>query len=281
MPFPQNLEMARGVEAIIRSHGATPATIAVMDGCLKVGLDSAELERLAREGHFAAKASRRDLPALLVKKQIAGTTVAATMYIAALAGIQIFATGGVGGVHRGAEETFDVSADLAELATTPVAVVCAGVKSILDIGKTLETLETYGVPVYGFRTDAFPAFFSRESGHAVDHRFDEPGEIAEALRMQGRLGVRGGVLIANPIREADALDFATIEARIATATKEAAAVGISRKELTPYLLRRLNEMTGGQSLRANIALVENNAALAAAISVALSNATADGLVCPT
>jgi pseudouridylate synthase len=273
MPFPQNLQMARSVEAIIRALGAIPATIAVMDGRLKVGLSGAELERLAREGHAAGKASRRDLPALLVKKQLAGTTVAATMWIAALAGIAIFATGGVGGVHRGAEATFDISADLTELASTPVAVVCAGVKSILDIAKTLETLETNGVPVYGFRSDVFPAFFARDSGYAVDHRFDEPSEIAETILLQRELGARGGVLIANPIPEADEFDFATIEARIAAATEEAEARGVSRKALTPFLLRRVNEMTDGRSLKANIALVENNARLAAKIAVALSEAT--------
>lgn len=270
MPYPQNLAMAREVEAIVRQAGATPATIAVMDGYLMVGLTDGDLERLAREGQQAAKASRRDLAALLVRRGIAGTTVATTMQIAALAGIQVFATGGIGGVHRGAEETFDISADLSELAKTPVAVVCAGAKSILDIGKTLEVLETNGVPVLGFGTDEFPAFFARESGHKVDHRFDRPEEIAAVIDLQRRLGMPGGVLIANPIPAADALDAAAIEARIAEAIAAAEAAGVTRKALTPFLLQRIFELTGGKSLAANIALVKNNALVAAQIAVALA-----------
>ena len=272
MPFPQNLTMARGVEEVVRAGGAEPATIAVMDGLLRVGLDDAALGRLAEEGRTAAKASRRDLATLLVKRVTAGTTVATTMQIAALAGIGVFATGGIGGVHRGAEETFDISADLRELATSPVAVVCAGAKSILDIPKTLEVLETNGVPVLGYRTDAFPAFFARDSGHGVDHRCDSAREIADILLMQGRLGMPGGVLVANPIPEADALDAGAMEARIADAVAEAERAGITRKALTPYLLQRLFELTDGKSLVANIALVRNNAALASAIAVALAEA---------
>ncbi|HEX9448108.1 MAG TPA: pseudouridine-5'-phosphate glycosidase, partial [Dongiaceae bacterium] len=236
------------------------------------GLSDDDLQRLAKEGHAAAKASRRDLAALLVKKKLAGTTVATTMQIAALAGIQVFATGGIGGVHRGAEETFDISADLTELAITPVAVVCAGAKSILDIPKTLETLETNGVPVLGFGTDEFPAFFARESGNPVDHRFDTPEEIAEVILLQQRLGMTGGVLIANPIPKADALDAKAIEARITLAIAEANAKGVTRKALTPFLLQRLFELTEGKSLAANIALVKNNALVGARIAVALAKA---------
>jgi pseudouridine-5'-phosphate glycosidase len=272
MPYPQNLEMARSVEAIVRENGAVPATIAVMDGKLMVGLTDADLQRLAKEGQTAAKASRRDLAALLVKKKLAGTTVATTMQIAALAGIQVFATGGIGGVHRGAEETFDVSADLSELAITPVAVICAGAKSILDIAKTLETLETNGVPVLGFGTDEFPAFFARESGHPVDHRFDTPEDVADVILLQQRLGMKNGVLIANPIPKADALDAKAIEARIALAIAEANAKGVTRKALTPFLLQRLFELTDGESLAANIALVKNNALIGAHIAVALAKA---------
>lgn len=272
MPFPQNLEMARGVEEIIRENGAVPATIAIMDGKLMVGLTDVELRRVAEEGHSAAKASRRDLASLLVKKTLAGTTVATTMQISALAGISVFATGGIGGVHRGAEETFDISADLIELASTSVAVVCAGAKSILDIPKTLETLETHGVPVLGFGTDAFPAFFARASNHPVDHRFDTAEEVVAVILTQRKLGMPGGLLVANPIPEADALDAKEIEGRIAEAVVEAEAKGVSRKALTPFLLQRLFELTGGKSLAANIALVRNNARVAAQIAVALARA---------
>jgi pseudouridine-5'-phosphate glycosidase len=269
MPYPQNLTMAQNVEAVVREHGAVPATIAIMDGKFVVGVSGADLERLALAGGFAAKASRRDVAALLVKREIAGTTVATTMQIAALAGISVFATGGIGGVHRGAEETFDMSADLEELSRTPVAVVCAGAKSILDIAKTLEVLETNGVPVLGYGTEAFPAFWARESGHSVDHRFDSAEEVARVIALQTELGM-GGVLIANPIPEGDALDAEEIEGRIAEAIKGAEAEGVSRKALTPFLLKRIFELTGGKSLNANIALVENNAAVAADIAVALS-----------
>ena len=269
MPYPQNLEMAGNVEAVVRKHGAVPATIAIMDGRFAVGVSGDELERLALEGGKAAKASRRDVTSLLVKGEMAGTTVATTMQIAALAGISIFATGGIGGVHRGAEATFDISADLEELSRTPVAVICAGAKSILDIAKTLEVLETNGVPVIGYGTDEFPAFWARVSGHKVDHRFDSVDDIAKVVALQVELGM-GGVLIANPIPQADELDAASIEARIAEAIRGAETEGISRKALTPFLLNRIFELTEGKSLAANIALVENNAKVAAQIAVALA-----------
>jgi pseudouridine-5'-phosphate glycosidase len=269
MPWPQNAEMAHAVEAIVRAGGAVPATIAVLDGRIRVGLDAPEIERLASE-KGAFKASRRDLAACVAAKRTAGATVAATMAIAALAGIPIFATGGIGGVHRGAEETFDISADLAELATTPVAVVCAGCKSILDIPKTLEVLETYGVPVLGYRTNEFPAFFARSSGEPLDHRLDSPRDAAEVIAMHRKLGFTSGIVIANPVPEADALPGEQIEAIIAAACREAEAAGIARKEVTPYLLSRIKELSGGRSLAANIALIRNNAAAAAEIAVALA-----------
>lgn len=270
MPFPQNLATARAVEAVVRAEGAVPATIAVLDGVPRVGLDDAELERLARAGADALKASRRDLPVAVASAATAGTTVAATMYLARLAGVRIFATGGIGGVHRGADHTFDVSADLLELGATPVTVVCAGAKSILDLPKTLEVLETQGVPVIGFGTDEFPAFFGRRSGLPVDHRVDTPAELARVLHAHAGLGLRGGTLVVNPIPEADALDASQIDARIDQAIADAEAAGVTRKDVTPYLLERINELTGGRSLTANIALVKNNAAVAARTAVALA-----------
>jgi len=269
MPYPQNLEMARKVEADVRQSGAVPATIAIMDGKFRVGLEGEDLERLAVEGHKAAKASRRDVAALLVSGELAGTTVATTMMAANWAGIRVFATGGIGGVHRGAESTFDISADLEELSQTPVAVVCAGAKSILDIAKTLEVLETNGVPVVGYGTDEFPAFWARTSGYKLDRGFDTPADLARLLALQFSLGL-GGVLIANPIPEADELDAGEIEAQISRAVAEAEQRGISRKALTPFLLQRIFELTGGRSLAANIALVENNARVAAQVAVALA-----------
>ncbi|MGV8853612.1 MAG: pseudouridine-5'-phosphate glycosidase [Devosia sp.] len=269
MPYPQNLAMANEVEAVVRAHGAVPATIAIMDGTFCVGVSGDALERLALAGGSAAKASRRDVSALLVKGAIAGTTVATTMQIAALAGIKVFATGGIGGVHRGAEATFDISADLQELSRTPVAVVCAGAKSILDIAKTLEVLETNGVPVLGFGTDDFPAFWARQSGFPVDHRFDDVADIARVIAHQIALGM-GGVLVANPIPVGDALEPAAIEARIAEAIADAERQGVTRKALTPFLLNRIFELTDGKSLVANIALVQNNARVAAGIAVALA-----------
>ncbi len=262
MPFPANLETARGVEQAVWDAGAVPATIAVLDGALRVGLDDAALSRLA-EAAIVAKASRRDLPVLVAAKASAGTTVAATMFLAHRAGIAVFATGGIGGVHRGAEQTFDVSADLDELGSTPVAVVCAGAKSILDLPKTLEALETYGVVVIGMGTDEFPAFFTRSSGLPVDHRVDTPAELAAVLRAHRALGMRGGVLVVNPIPAGDALEAAEIDVRIAEAVADAERAGVTRKDLTPYLLDRINDLTGGRSLTANIALVRNNARVAA------------------
>ena len=269
MPYPQNLETALAVEQVVRDNGAVPATIAVMGGKCHVGVAGETLEDLARTGLEAAKASRRDLAAILVKGLTAGTTVATTMQIAAMAGIKVFATGGIGGVHRGAESTFDISADLTELSQTPVAVVCAGAKSILDIPKTLEVLESNGVPVIGYGTDAFPAFFARESGYGVDYRLDSPEEVAALIATQAALNMAGGVLVANPIPEADALDADEINERIAAAIADAEAQGVTRKDLTPYLLNRIFELTDGKSLVANIALVKNNAKVAAQIAAAL------------
>jgi pseudouridine-5'-phosphate glycosidase len=268
MPFPENLATARAVEDVVRAQGAIPATIAVIDGTLRVGLGD-EIERFARSSGVA-KASSRDLAAVMIRGQSAGTTVSATMRVAALAGIPIFATGGVGGVHRGAERSFDISADLVELGRTGTAVVCAGVKSILDIPKTLEFLETQRVPVYGYRTNEFPAFYSRASGEAVEHRFDSAAEIARALALHARLGSGAGVLIANPLPEEDAMDGATIEATVARAVADADAQGVAGKALTPFLLARIAELSAGASLVSNIALIRNNAALAAGIAVALA-----------
>ncbi|VAW14272.1 Indigoidine synthase A-like protein, uncharacterized enzyme involved in pigment biosynthesis [hydrothermal vent metagenome] len=268
MPYPQNLETALLVEKEVRNQGAEPATIAIMDKKLVVGLEGDQLDRLAAQRDKAAKASRRDVAAVLVTGQMAGTTVATTMQIAHAANIDIFATGGIGGVHRGANDSFDISADLKELSQTPVAVVCAGAKSILDIGKTLEVLETNGVPVIGYGTDQFPAFFARSSGFGVDHRFDEVADIAKVFKLQKSLAM-GGILVANPIPEDAALDGEIIEERIAQAIKDAMAQGIVRKALTPYLLQRIFELTDGKSLEANIALIKNNARLAAKIALDL------------
>jgi pseudouridylate synthase len=271
MPYPDNLATALAVEQVVRDAGAVPATIALVDGVPRVGLDPAALERLASGGDVA-KASRRDLPALAAAGATAGTTVAATMYLAHLAGIRVFATGGIGGVHRDAEHTFDVSADLDELGSTPVVVVCAGAKSILDLPKTLEVLETRGVPVIGMATDEFPAFFSRTSGLPVDHRVDSVPELAALVRWHLLLGLRGGILVANPIPEQDELPADQIAERIEEAVREAREAGVTGKEVTPYLLGRINELTGGCSLAANVALVRNNAALAGRLTVALAAA---------
>ncbi|MER9441690.1 pseudouridine-5'-phosphate glycosidase [Mesorhizobium sp. M0340] len=267
MPYPANLETARGVETVVRENGAVPATIAVVAGKIKVGLDDPELEELAA-AKGVVKASGRDLAAIMVRGGSAGTTVSATMRIAALAGIGIFATGGVGGVHRGAEATFDISADLTELGQTGTTVVCAGVKSILDIAKTLEYLETQRVPVIAYVSDYFPAFYTRSSGLKADHRLDTPDEVARAMLLHDEMESGTGILVANPIPEADALDPAFIDGTIAAAVAEAEKRGIGRKELTPFLLARINELSQGRSLKANIALVRNNAALAARIAVA-------------
>jgi pseudouridine-5'-phosphate glycosidase len=270
MPYPENLTTAREVEQIVRDRGAVPATIALVDGRLRVGLDDAALDRLAKPGDVA-KASRRDLAALVAGAATAGTTVAATMYIAHLAGVAVFATGGIGGVHRGAEQSFDVSADLIELGATPVTVVCAGAKSILDLPKTLEVLETHGVPVVGVGTDEFPAFFCRTSGLAVAHRVDSAAELARLVAAQRQLGLSGGVLVANPIPEADAMAVDEIAAIIEVALADADAQGIRGKDVTPYLLARINELTEGRSLVSNVALIRNNAAFAADLAVALTS----------
>lgn len=267
MPYPANLETARGVETVVRENGAVPATIAVVAGKIKVGLDDRELEQLAA-AKDVVKASGRDLAAIMVRGGSAGTTVSATMRIAALAGVGIFATGGVGGVHRGAEASFDISADLTELGQTGTTVVCAGVKSILDIAKTLEYLETQRVPVIAFQSDDFPAFYTRSSGLKADHRLDTPDDIAHAMLLHEQIGSGTGILVANPIPQVDALDPAFIDGTITAAVAEAETRGIGRKELTPFLLARINELSQGRSLKANIALVRNNAALAARIAVA-------------
>jgi pseudouridine-5'-phosphate glycosidase len=269
MPYPQNVATALAVEAIVRSGGAEPATIAVLDGRIRIGLTAEDIEQLAQTPHVR-KLSRADLPHALVTGTPGATTVAATMICAAAAGIAVFATGGIGGVHRGGEDTFDISADLDELARTPVAVVCAGAKALLDLPKTLEVLETRGVPVVAYGTDAFPAFWSRASGLAAPLRLDSPAEVAALIRMQRRLGYGGGTLIANPVPAADELPAAEIGALIERAVADAAAAGISGKAVTPYLLDRLFTLSGGRSLTTNIALIENNAALAAAIAVALA-----------
>lgn len=269
MPFPQNHETALTLEKAVRSKGAVPATIAVIDGRFKIGLDGAALERLSQLAGGVVKASRRDLSAVVARGGAAGTTVAATMYLASLAGIEIFATGGIGGVHRGAQETFDISADLVELSRTKVAVVCAGAKSILDIGKTLEYLESQGVPIVGYRCDEFPAFYARSSGYRLDHRCEGRRDLARMVRLQQQIGP-GGLLIANPIPESHALDADIMEARINEAVAEAKAQGVGQKEVTPFLLKRVVELTGGRSLEANMALVKNNAELAAQVAVELS-----------
>ena len=262
MPYPRNVETALAVEHAAREMGAVPATIAVIEGRFRVGLSGEEIDRLGQLSGGVVKASRRDLALVAARKGSAGTTVAATMFIAGLAGIEIFATGGIGGVHRGAEETFDISADLVELSRTRVAVVCAGAKSILDIGKTLEFLETQGVAVVGYRTDEFPAFYARSSGFRLEHRCDGLRDLARVIRLQHDIGP-GGLLIANPIPEDHALEEAAIEARIAEAVAEAKTQGVGKKEATPFLLKRVVELTEGKSLEANIALIRNNAMLAA------------------
>ena len=262
MPYPRNVETARMVEDAVRSAGAIPATIAVVDGRLRVGLEAREIDQLGQLSGGVVKASRRDLAPVAARHGSAGTTVAATMYIAELAGIEIFATGGIGGVHRGAADTFDISADLVELSRTRVAVVCAGAKSILDIEKTLEFLETQGVAIVGYRCDEFPAFYARSSGFKLEHRCDGLRDLARMIRIQRAIGP-GGLLIANPVPEEQAMEQAMIEKRIAEAVAEAKEQGVGKKEATPFLLKRVVELTGGQSLEANIALIRNNAILAA------------------
>lgn len=265
MPFPQNVETARAVEAEVRAHGAVPATIAIMGGRIHIGLTEAELDALGKS-RDVAKLSRADLAACLATGGIGATTVAATMICAHLAGIKVFATGGIGGVHRGAEDSFDISADLMELAQTPVTVVAAGAKAILDLPKTLEVLETQGVPVIAFGQDELPAFWSRGSGLRAPLRMDRAEDIAAAHRMRGLLGLPGGQLVANPIPATDEISRAVIDPVIEAALGEASAQGIAAKAVTPYLLGRIFELTEGRSLAANIALVLNNARLAAAIA---------------
>lgn len=270
MPYPQNVETALKVEEIIRENGAVPATIAILNGKLKVGLTTDEVDYLGKKGLAVTKASRRDLPVILAKKQDGATTVASTMIIAELAGIKIFATGGIGGVHRGAETTMDISADLEELSMTNVAVICAGAKSILDIGLTLEYLETKGVPVLGYQTEELPAFYTRKSGFKVDYKMDSPLEIAETLKAKWDINLQGGVVIANPIPEEFAMDFDTITNAINSAVLEAEEKGIKGKESTPFLLSKVKDITKGKSLESNIQLVFNNAKLASKIAQELT-----------
>ena len=263
MPYPQNVETALRVEQTIRDNGATPATIAIIGGRLKAGLTPAEIEHLGKKGRAVAKASRRDLPVLVARGEDGATTVTTTMIIAALAGIKVFATGGIGGVHRGAETTMDISADLEELAITPVMVICAGAKSILDLGLTLEYLETKGVPVIGYGTEELPAFYTRKSGYKVDYRIDTPEDLAAAFRAKMEMGLQGGMLVTNPIPEEYSMDPDRINAAIDQAIIECNEKGIKGKDTTPFLLARIKEITGGDSLASNIQLVLNNARLAA------------------
>lgn len=269
MPYPKNVETALKVESIIRENGAIPATIAILEGKLKVGLTTDEVEFLGKTSGVI-KTSRRDIPFIVANKLNGATTVASTMIIAALAGIKVFATGGIGGVHRGAAQTMDISADLEELAMTDVAVVCAGCKSILDIGLTREYLETKGVPVVGFQTEELPAFYTRKSGFKVDYKVDSEEILAKALKAKWDLGLEGGMVIANPIPEEFEMDYDTINNAIETAVKEAEEKGIVGKESTPFLLSKVKEITGGSSLESNIQLVFNNAKVGAKLAVELS-----------
>ncbi|MFZ6862324.1 pseudouridine-5'-phosphate glycosidase [Undibacterium sp. Ji67W] len=268
MPYPQNVQTAREVENIIRELGAVPATIAIIDGKIHIGLSDAELELLG-QSKDALKVSRRDLPYVLTSKKLGATTVAATMICAELAGISVFVTGGIGGVHRGAETSFDISADLQELARTSVAVVCAGAKSILDLGLTLEYLETYGVPVVSVGQAAFPAFFTRDSGYRADFQLDTADEQADFIHAKWNLGLRGGVIVTNPVPESEAMPKDEIDGITAQALQEATKQGIAGKAVTPFLLSRIKELTGGRSLATNIALVKNNAKVGAQLALAL------------
>ncbi len=263
MPYPQNVETALKVEQVIRDNGAVPATIAIIGGKLKAGLTKAEIEHLGKTGSAVTKVSRRDLPIIVAKGMDGATTVATTMIIASLAGIKVFATGGVGGVHRGAETTMDISADLEELAMTPVMVICAGAKSILDLGLTLEYLETKGVPVIGYGTDELPAFYTRKSGFGVDYQLNTPKELAEAFLVKQAVGLKGSMLVTNPIPEEYSMDSEVINKAIDEAIAESKRQGIHGKDTTPFLLAKVKEITGGDSLDSNIQLVFNNARLAA------------------
>ena len=267
MPYPQNVETALNVEKIIRENGAVPATIAIIGGRLKAGLTAEEIEYFGKKGQAIAKASRRDLAVLCARGEDGATTVTTTMMIAHMAGIKVFATGGIGGVHRGAETTMDISADLEELARTPVMVVCAGAKSILDLGLTLEYLETKGVPVLGYQTEELPAFYTRKSGFGVDYRMDSPAELAAAFKAQNDMALGGGMLVTNPIPEEYSMPKDVIDAAIDQAIAECSEQGIKGKETTPFLLARVAELTGGDSLASNIRLVYNNAKLTAQTAV--------------
>jgi pseudouridine-5'-phosphate glycosidase len=269
MPYPQNVRTAREVEAVVRAHGAEPATIAVIDGRVRIGLSDDELDLLGRSG-TAVKVSRRDLPGVLASGRLGATTVAATMICAQLAGIEVFVTGGIGGVHRGASETFDISADLQELARTSVAVVCAGAKSILDIGLTLEYLETHGVPVLSCGQDDFAAFYTRESGFRADERLDDPAQLARFIRTKWQLGLEGGVVVSTPVPAEAALPRDEIDAITEQALADARAQGVAGKAVTPFLLARIQALTGGRSLAANIALVRHNAEVGARLAAALA-----------
>ena len=269
MPYPENVETALKVEALVRECGAVPATIAIIGGKLKAGLSRDEIEYLGKKGTDVAKASRRDLPVLVARGEDGATTVTTTMMIADMAGIRVFATGGIGGVHRGAETTMDISADLEELADTQVLVVCAGAKSILDLGLTLEYLETHGVTVIGYGTKELPAFYTRSSGYSVDYRLDTPEEIAEAFSAKIDLGLRGGMLVTNPIPEEYSMDPTVINGAIDNAVAECERLGIKGKDTTPFLLSKIKDITGGDSLASNIQLVYNNARLASAIAKSL------------
>lgn len=271
MPYPQNVETALRVEQTIRDNGAIPATIAIIGGKLKAGCTPEEIEYLGKKGQDVIKASRRDLPVLIARGEDGATTVTTTMIIAAMAGIKVFATGGIGGVHRGAETSMDISADLEELAQTPVMVICAGAKSILDLGLTLEYLETKGVPVIGYQTEELPAFYTRKSGYGVDYRIDSPEELAQAFKAKLDLGLHGGMLVTNPIPEEFSMDANVINKAIDEAIDEANKLGIHGKQTTPFLLAKVKDLTGGDSLAANIQLVLNNARLAARTATALSN----------
>ena len=274
MPYPQNVEMASHVEQIVRDHGTIPGTTAIINGSLKVGLTKEEINFLGQAKEIA-KVSRRDIPYIVASGGHGATTVASTMILAALAGIKVFATGGIGGVHRGATETFDISADLDELARTNVAVVCAGAKSILDLGLTLEYLETKGVPVLGYGTKELPAFYTRKSGFEVNYQLNTPEEIAKLLHTKWGLGLSGGVVIANPIPVEAEMDAEAVTTAIEQALAEAEELGIKGKAATPFLLAKVKELTGGSSLDSNIKLVYNNATLASKIAVAFANHPSD------
>ncbi len=267
MPYPKNLETALHCEEIIRNAGAVPATIAVIDGKMVVGLTKEEIERIAKEGSKVIKTSRRDLPVIIASKSLGATTVSATMFIASLASIRFFATGGIGGVHRGVNETMDISADLEELAITNVCVVCAGAKAILDLPRTMEYLETKGVPVIGYQTDYLPAFYTRKSDCKVNYRFDEVNSIVNMLKAKWEIGLNGGVLVTNPISEEDSLDEEVMNSAINQAIEQMNQLGIKGKETTPYLLKTIVELTNGKSLESNISLVYNNCRLASNLAI--------------